>query len=495
MGKWLLLPLALTALSCEEREPVEIGGGFRVDPSVVIFRHARPRAEPYRQSVTVRNIGTRPVRVTGLVLAGDSAFRLESDLGGAFTLQPQMPVVFSILFQAMDRLPKTALLTIASDYRGGSRMNIPVMSEALSPGIKVTNCVRAAAGAPCVRGNDDLLVTFGEVRPRECPAGEITVENVGEAPLEVEAPVFRPDSSPEFQFFGAPPPSFSLNPPDESGVTDQQILRVKYCPTHCGGGNGALMMASNDPAAPEVLVGLKGASRGNESPICACDPSTLRAAPLETITLSGAGCVDPDGDPLQFSWTVVSRPPGSTSPIQNVSSRDAAFFIDLATPSQTPYVFRVTATDCWGAHGSCEISMFVLPSCTGFGVQLISDREGVDLHLAGPQGDCSAANPSPDWGIVGEATDDPQCTSNRVNYDDPPATLYRLGVQYTCDRGLGAANATVRVYCNSLQVAELGPKLLDATGAFWDVARLQGPGCVVAPVDQMTTVPSGCREP
>src|SRR5439155_8406127 len=69
---------------------------------------------------------------------------------------------------------------------------------------------------------------------------------------------------------------------------------------------------------------------------------------------------------------------------------------------------------------------------------------------------------------------------------------YRVGVLYFCDHGRGASRATVRIYCDGAQAAEFGPKLLAASGDFWDAATVVWPGCTVTEVNATRSVAEHC---
>src|SRR5439155_20954266 len=115
----------------------------------------------------------------------------------------------------------------------------------------------------------------------------------------------------------------------------------------------------------------------NTAPTFACASATLQVAPLDTITLDGH-CTDAEGQPLQYTWTVEARPPGSTAALRNANSATASFFVDLATNPTTPYVFKVTATDTWGATGSCQITAFAIPR-DALHTQLVWDVDVTDV--------------------------------------------------------------------------------------------------------------------
>ncbi len=60
-----------------------------------------------------------------------------------------------------------------------------------------------------------------------------------------------------------------------------------------------------------------------------------------TMTLDGTGSSDPDGDPLTFAWTIVSRPDGSSAQIASASAAQASFTPDL----EGVYVVQLAVND------------------------------------------------------------------------------------------------------------------------------------------------------
>ena len=66
-----------------------------------------------------------------------------------------------------------------------------------------------------------------------------------------------------------------------------------------------------------------------------------RILPGETVTLDGSGSYDPDNDPLNYRWEVISRPTESIAAISNPSAKTANFIPDI--PGQ--YIIQLTVND------------------------------------------------------------------------------------------------------------------------------------------------------
>jgi hypothetical protein len=70
-----------------------------------------------------------------------------------------------------------------------------------------------------------------------------------------------------------------------------------------------------------------GSSGANNAPVANAGPGQTVAAGT-TVTLTGAGSTDPDGDPLTYSWTIAVRPPVSASILSNATSVSPTFVPD-----------------------------------------------------------------------------------------------------------------------------------------------------------------------
>jgi hypothetical protein len=61
----------------------------------------------------------------------------------------------------------------------------------------------------------------------------------------------------------------------------------------------------------------------------------------DTVTLNGSGSYDPDGDPLKYTWEIISKPAGSIAPLSNPETKTPSFVPDIAGQ----YVVQLTASD------------------------------------------------------------------------------------------------------------------------------------------------------
>jgi len=110
-------------------------------------------------------------------------------------------------------------------------------------------------------------------------------------------------------------------------------------------GNYVVQLTVNDgqaASAPDTVAISTAAS--NNAPTANAGPDQSSRIRL-TVSLDASASSDPDGDALDFEWTFVTRPAGSTTTLQGASTAQASFLVDVAGQ----YVVEVTVCDARGA--------------------------------------------------------------------------------------------------------------------------------------------------
>lgn len=83
----------------------------------------------------------------------------------------------------------------------------------------------------------------------------------------------------------------------------------------------------------------------------------------DTVQLDGSGSSDPDGDPLNYSWTFASKPTGSTAALSNQTIANPTFVADTAGD----YVLELVVEDGYGGRDTDQVTMTAhAPPTAGF---------------------------------------------------------------------------------------------------------------------------------
>ncbi len=245
-------------------------------------------------------------------------------------------------------------------------------------------------------------------------------------------------------------------------------------------------------AAPLLALLLSGCPEGEVvdtgpfggPPVAICESPEGLVQPLgREIFVDASASTDPDDDELVYEWTLAVKPLGSEA---EMDDRDQA--ISRFTPDvEGEYGAFVTVFDSTGQFSeACRVAatVFVLPDPPreldldlGLRLELTWDNAGddLDLHLLRPvdgrleevvenETDCfflTCAGNGPDWGVVGDFTDDPVLVEDDIQgigpeviyLQDPGPGIFRAVIRDYPGTANGATTANLSVFWNGVEVA------------------------------------------
>ena len=447
------------------------------------------RTEPHVEPIIVQNVGTAPLSISNIQVVPTGRFRLETELEYPFTLQPSELQDLGVSYTPETDQFDSAVLVVNSNDEETPRLEVPITANGAEPCISVTH----------EDGYDFNQRIIGETAPEN-----FTIQNcsdpVNGAALEVYSLEWLEEDitiSLATRPGALPGENLVLNPGETSSFV------VEYTPTEEIVNQAVLRITSNDAVKNPLDIDIRGIGSSNGCPtaVAVCRvvgsgggyDSEVSALPLQELECDATQSIDADGAIDIYEWTVIERPVGSVAPFTPAPNvADPNFFVDLAGR----YVFRLNVIDDGGAV-SCEpadVTVVAVPDET-IHVQLTwhtpndpdeTDFSGtdLDLHFLHPLGsighsryDVHWLNKTPNWGggLANPSLDIDDTNGagpENINLDGPEAdSNYRVGVHYWSDSGLGASDATIRIYIYGLLQFEL-TRTLASTDDYWDVAAI-----------------------
>ncbi len=136
--------------------------------------------------------------------------------------------------------------------------------------------------------------------------------------------------------------------PHDGAATE---LVVTFAPTELGNAQG--QVAIRDSAGVAALVYLTGTGF-NLAPIAhAGDDQALLT--FATVRLDGSLSGDPDGDAIEYDWTLLSKPAGSAAELADAHTVAPTFIADV----YGDYVASLSVTDMWGQESPMADSVTI----------------------------------------------------------------------------------------------------------------------------------------
>ncbi len=111
---------------------------------------------------------------------------------------------------------------------------------------------------------------------------------------------------------------------------------------------------------PDVVTVSVGQDNGKPVASAGVDQSVTTDS---IVTLDGSGSTDPDSDPLQYAWSLVTRPSGSTAALSSASAARPTFRADV----DGVYEATLTVTDGTLTSGSDKVRVVASSSSGGGG--------------------------------------------------------------------------------------------------------------------------------
>lgn len=346
----------------------------------------------------------------------------------------------------------------------------------------------------------DLLVTppavdFGVILVGDSSQFALTLSNSGNQACVLDQVAIGLNSSMgEFDLSQPVAPGTSIPPGGSLDVT------VAYSPGDLGQDTGRLDILCNDKDGDQVAVSLEGfAQPDDDGPVAVCSVSPILAPSLGSLTWTGDQSFDPMGGRtiIEWSWTVVSFPIGSSVGLSELGVSNRNTMTDLAGEYSAQLV---VTNDLAQSSQPCTATAEVVPS-QDLWIEMYWQQDGddMDLHLLAPGGvklsdtDCYYANCVPpfgllDWGTSG-STDNPHLaldnipgTGPEIIYIQAPADgLYTVYVHdYPASTYMAANIVTVNVWLSGTKVSTFD-KAISGEDTDWDVCQIDLPsGSVTA---------------
>lgn len=464
---------------------VELDSVMVLAPSSVDFGEVAISAEEIRP-VLVSN-------PSGLDLALSVAFDDESD--PAFLVIEAPAIVAAggsadvrVRFRPQLEAQVTATLVFTSNSRTTPRLEVPVF------------------GVGVDRGLPDIAVhptpvDFGSVGRGMVVREDVRISNTGVRDLIIDAVELIAAEVDAFRLVTTVPPGFVVRPGDEV------FVQVAFSPSSLQDYSGEVVLTSNDPDEASFRLQLFGRGYGVPVAVIGALDEIDDLKPFDTVRFDGSASYSPtDGvDIVRYEWSLLVRPPGSTTILRGEGRSAAALETDgpradLLLDLAGRYEVALHVVDSRGVRSATAdvLRLRAVPD-EDLHVQLVWDHPTADLDLHFVRGrsglfdhatDCYFSNRFPDW-YQEEPDANPRLDSDdqggfgpeNVNVVAPAPGIKTIYVHYWSAQTSGDPETTamLRLFVRGQMAAEVS-HTFGNDELLWSAVELDWPVELDAPV-------------
>ncbi len=381
-----------------EKVDTEVGVGPKIDvsPQQLNFGAAEV-GEEMVQTFIIESVGETTLDMRGVQLSGSGAFTLLSG-AEARNIPVGRKVEVEVAFVASGA-DESGDAVVFSDDPTAPKVFVQLLGGVAAPQLTV----------------DPTSIDFGEIQAGVEVSETVRLMSTGADTVTVS----------EFNFPDAPfGVNWAFGLPLELEPGESEDVEITYRPTAAGEFTGVAGFVSDDPSGVDEVALMGTADADAPVAICSVAPDPVDTL-YEDATWYGSASYDPNGYRLiDYDWTLISKPSGSSASMPRGSSDRSGFVTDVAGI----YIGRLVVTNELGVQSNaCEVSLESIPS-EDLWVEMYwtHNNDDMDLHLLAPGGsltattDCYFANCTGrrlDWGTRSDSSDDPS-----LDLDDIPGT-------------------------------------------------------------------------
>jgi len=240
-GLALLLTAALVLPGCptgddDDDSTADATPRIQVTPATVEFGVVLV-GDSAEADLLIANVGGAPLQIDGVQLADGTGPFTVQDYDGS--VAAGAAVTLTVSLQADAPGPAADTIRIQSDDPDEPVVEVPVsvedVTEVVGPGIDWT----------------PASLTWGELPMDEAEVKTVTVSSVGTGELTVDSVELDGNSSADFT-------QLTTDIPTTVAPGDSFTVEIEYAPSDAGDDTGSLLLRSDDPDTPEVIIPLSG---------------------------------------------------------------------------------------------------------------------------------------------------------------------------------------------------------------------------------------------